>query len=475
MGNYKYQKVFNEIKEQILHGDLENGEKLPSLRSLSKDHALSIHTIMSAYHKLEECGYIEASERSGYKVIGSIDKKLYMGQQSKTKQVAQNPFGSKDILEKFFKLSNNENNLNLGSLIPHHSYFSEALIKAEYKKIINDSENTIFQYGIPTGFEKLKSLLMSKSIKENREQRVLSTCTGTLNAIFLTLSMICKPGDVVAMETPVYFGFRYLLKSLNLKLLEISGDPQAGISKKDIELAYIETPFKAIILVSSFSNPSGSLVSDSEKKETVQYITKKGLFLIEDDVYGDLYFGKKRPTKYIDYDLKGRVFYCNSLTKSISPSLKLGWLIAPKEFESQIKTAKIGQLGSCSLMIEKLSYQLLKSRAVNLKVRRSALVYKSNIEHVQCYFNKYGQGLFQTSKPQGGFCVWIKGPSFLDSLELYESLLKKKIVIAPGRLFSSKKCYNNYFRINCGFDNFDQVKGALKILINEVIKQNKKM
>jgi GntR family transcriptional regulator/MocR family aminotransferase len=65
MGNYKYQKVFNEIKEQILHGDLENGEKLPSLRSLSKDHALSIHTIMSAYHKLEECGYIEASERSG--------------------------------------------------------------------------------------------------------------------------------------------------------------------------------------------------------------------------------------------------------------------------------------------------------------------------------------------------------------------------------------------------------------------------
>lgn len=473
MGKFKYQKVFNEIKEQILHGDLENGEKLPSLRSLSKDHALSIHTIMSAYHKLEECGYIEASERSGYKVVGSIDKKLYMAQQSKTKQVAQNPFGNKDILEKFFKLSNNEKNLNLGSLIPHQSYYSESLIKSEYKKIINDDENTIFQYGIPTGFEKLKSLLMSKSVKENREQKVISTCTGTLNAIFLTLSMICKPGDIVAMETPVYFGFRYLLKSLNLKLLEISGDPQTGISTKDIELAYTETPFKAILLVSSFSNPSGSLVSDAEKMKTVQYVTKKGIYLIEDDVYGELYFGKNRPSKYIDHDTKGRVFYCNSLTKSISPSLKLGWLIAPKEFESKIKTAKIGQLGSCSLMIEKLSYQLLKSKAVSLKVRRSAILFKANIEHVQCYFNKYGLDLFQTSKPQGGFCLWIKGPSYLDSLELYETLLKKKIVIAPGRLFSSKRCYNNYFRINCGFQNFEDVKPALKVLINEVINQAK--
>jgi DNA-binding transcriptional MocR family regulator len=313
---------------------------------------------------------------------------------------------------------------------------------------------------------------MARSIRGGRDGRTISTCNGTLNAIYLTLSMICKPGDIVAMETPVYFGFRYLLESLNLKLLEISGDPQTGITRDDIKEAYKSTKFKAIILVSSFSNPTGSLVPDAEKKKTVDFISKKGIFLVEDDVYGDLYFDKNRPAKYLDYDKDGRVFYTNSLTKSISPSLKLGWLIAPERFESKMKTAKIGQLGSCSLMIEKLCYQLLKTKAVHLKTRRSALVYKSNIEKVQCYFNKNGYDLFKTSRPQGGFCLWVKGPAFLDSLALYETLLKKNIVIAPGRLFSSKKCYNNYFRLNCGFEKFEKVKPALKMLINEVLKQN---
>jgi len=470
MGNYKYQVIYEEIEQQIKHGDLEVGDKVPSLRSMANTHNLSIHTVMAAYHKLEENGYLEANERSGYSVLAQSEKDIYLKNAIKSKQEITKPLDNMEVLDRFFEFSFNKNYLNFGSLVPHESYYNKSLVNAEVRKMISAPENVLFNYGEPKGIAELNRLLLNKLPKVNRDDRDAYTSSGTMNSIFMALSITCKAGDVVALESPVYFGFRYLLESLNLKVLEINGDPQVGLTCEQIKQSYKKNKFKAIILISSFSNPSGSLTPDLEKEKIVKFITKESIHLIEDDVYGELYFGKKRAAKYIDYDKQGRVFYCNSISKTISPALKLGWLIAPKKYSAQLKASRIGQIGAISPAVEMVCYKLLKSKNIMLKIRRSANSYKENIEKVQCFFRKYGEGQFKTSNPLGGFCLWVEGPKNLKSIDLYDQLIKKRIVIAPGTLFSSKKSYDNYFRINCAFEDFESVKKGLKTLIAEALR-----
>ena len=114
MSNYKYQIIYEEIENKIKHGDLEAGDKIPSLRSMANSHSLSIHTVMAAYHKLEENGYLEANERSGYSVIGFSEKDTYLKNAISSEQVISKPLDNMEVLDHFFEFSFNKKFINFG-------------------------------------------------------------------------------------------------------------------------------------------------------------------------------------------------------------------------------------------------------------------------------------------------------------------------------------------------------------------------
>ena len=132
---------------------------------------------------------------------------------------------------------------------------------------------------------------------------------GCIEAVTLALQATCRPGDTVAIASPVYYTFLHSIQWLGLKILEIPSTPQEGISIEVLNYAIRHNPIHACLVISNFNNPLGSVIPDERKRELVSLLAPRDIPLIEDDVYGDLTFGPSRPTAVKAYDEKGLVLY----------------------------------------------------------------------------------------------------------------------------------------------------------------------
>ena len=161
----------------------------------------------------------------------------------------------------------------------------------------------------------------------------LVTTAGCMNAIAYSLLAITKPGDTIAVESPVYFGILRFAKSIGLQVLELPTDPDTGIDPDEVKAAIERHPIKAVFVVSNFSNPLGHCMPEEQKKALVRLLAHHGIPLIEDDIYADLYFGNKRPTSCKLYDEEGNVLWCNSVSKTLAPGYRVGWVSGGKYTE----------------------------------------------------------------------------------------------------------------------------------------------
>lgn len=146
------------------------------------------------------------------------------------------------------------------------------------------------------------------------------------NSISLALSVIARKGDTIAVESPVYFGILQLANSMGLRVLELPTNPVTGIEPD--ALRKVLPQINLCLLISNFSNPLGSCMPDEHKKEVVQMLAEYNIPLIEDDLYGDVFFGHSRPKPCKAFDEKGLVLWCGSVSKTLAPGYRVGW-IAP--------------------------------------------------------------------------------------------------------------------------------------------------
>jgi DNA-binding transcriptional MocR family regulator len=204
-------------------------------------------------------------------------------------------------------------------------------------------------------------------------------------------------------------------------------------------------------------------MSDARKKELVQLLASREIPLIEDDIYGDLYFGKSRPRTCKSFDQKGLVLYCSSLSKSLAPGYRIGWTI-PGRFRSAVVNHKmIYTVATNSPTQAAIAFFLEKGRYdFHLKKLRKSL-------HIQCLrymqaISAYFPEAIRVSRPQGGFVLWIELPATIDSFELYQAAIREKISIAPGSIFSTNQAFSNYIRLGFGTPYNQAIEESLKTL-----------
>jgi DNA-binding transcriptional MocR family regulator len=293
--------------------------------------------------------------------------------------------------------------------------------------------------------------------------------SGCMEAVVMCLRAVTKPGDTVAVESPAYFGIYQVIENLGLKLVEISSDPTTGPDLDCLQSVIKEVPVKACLFVPNFNNPSGSCMPDENKKKLVEIITQHNIPLIEDDIYGELYFGRHRPKTCKYYDTKGLVLHCSSLSKSLAPGYRIGWILPGKFLEPIIALKMMHTISSVTLTQAAMAHFLSIGRyEYHLKNLRKAL-------HTQCL--RYIQGVMQyfpedtrISRPQGGFVLWVELNKKVDTYNLSTEALKHQISVAPGRIFSNSCNYSNYLRIGYGSPWNDKVEKGLKTLGNLVKK-----
>jgi len=458
-----YEKVADRISGLILEGTLKSGDRLPSVRKLHKQLSVSISTVLEAYRLLEDKGLIVARPQSGYYVkqslpIASEEPKL------SAPPLAISTVDTSLVARVYGDISKPDV-VKLGAAIPSPEILPVTALNRLMGKVIRDRASIVHSYHTPEGCQSLRQEIAKRAIDIgcylNPDSIIITN--GTTEAVYLALKSVTKPGDTVAIESPSYYGFLQALESLHLKALELPTDPKYGISLEHLATALDRGGIAACALVSNFSNPLGSCMSDAKKRSLVKLLDRHNIPLIEDDIYGDLYFTENRPKAIKAFDTRGRVLYCTSVSKILSPGLRVGWII-PGYYQTEVKRLKMVLNLTTAIVPQLTIAAFFNNGGYDRHLRKMRQTYRLQMDRIRAAICNYFPPQTKITRPQGGQVLWVELPGTIDVMNLYDRALEYQISIAPGIIFSPSKSYNNCFRINCGIPWSEEIDRAIQIL-----------
>ena len=445
-----YLQVADGLEKMIAEEVLRIGDKLPSVRMLSEDYGISMGTAFQAYYHLEGRGLIESRPKSGYYVRFNHRRFPDLPNTIQPEALSHD-VSVKEMINSIYTDIAASDVLNFALAVPDATLLPAAKLNKSVVYALRNTKDHCVNYERTQGNIELRQqitrLAFSWGGKVKADDVIVTS--GCLEAIMMCLKAVTNYGDTVAVESPTYFGINQAIESLGLKVVEISTDPVTGIDLIYFEKAIKKFRIKACVFVPSYNNPLGSCMPDENKKKLVEIITKHNIPLIEDDIYGELYFGKNRPKTCKYYDTKGLVMYCSSLSKSLTPGYRIGWTLPGKFFEQVKQMKRIQNISSPTLTQAAMAHYLKHGRyEYHLKNLRKAL-HTQSLRYVQAII-KYFPADTKVSRPHGGFILWLELNKKVNAFKLRTEAMKHHISIVPGKIFSAGNNYSNCIRISFG-------------------------
>jgi DNA-binding transcriptional MocR family regulator len=293
--------------------------------------------------------------------------------------------------------------------------------------------------------------------------------SGCIEAVSLCLQAVGSPGDTVVVESPTYPWFLQIIEDQNKFALEIPTDPQTGVDLDQLERAVRKNAVAACLLVPNFHNPLGFEMSEEKKKALVKMMAGKQIPIIEDNIHGELYFGKTRPNTLKSMDRLGLVLHCASFSKTLSPGLRVGWAL-PGRFTDRVKRLKMNGTIASPTLNQQVVAQFLKTGAFDRHLRRLRTALKNQITNTALAIARYIPEGTRITAPQGGLTLWVELDKRVDGLKVFQEARKQKISIFPGIICSTTGRYGNFIRISCGYPWSAAVEGGI-ITLAEIIRK----
>ena len=462
--DHKYIEVAERIETLIEKEIFKVGDKLLSVRALSKEQGISLSTAFQAYYALESKGLIEARPQSGYYVKYSPRHVLDMPKVCEPLDDAL-PVTIDDMINSVYVDLNSKSLLNFSMATPSIELLPTAKLNKAVVHSLRSSRTSCLHYEHIQGNVALRRQIARQAFNWGgtpSEDDIVVTA-GCVEALSLCIKATTKPGDAVAIESPTYFAIFQLMESHGLKVVEIPTDPVLGMDIEYLTQAIPRFNIKACLVVSNFNNPLGSCMPDERKKQLVEMLAKKDIPLIEDDIYGELYFGKTRPKTCKTFDKKGLILHCASFSKSLAPGYRIGWTIPGKYKEAIIRLKRMHTVSTNTLAQSAVADFLSNGRfELHLRHLRKAL-HTQSLRYMQAVCEYFPEDTC-ISRPHGGFTLWIEMNKKINGFKLHKRALKHNIGIAPGQIFSSQGRFENCFRLSYGEPWSPRIEEGIKTL-----------
>lgn len=325
----KYQRLAEQIRDQIASGVWQPGDRLPSLREQVVSSGMSFMTVGHAYQLLESQGRIIARPQSGYYVAARPERELAAPQAQVMRDEAV------DINTYIFDMlqaSRDASVMPFASAFPDPRLFPLQQLNRSLAQVSKTATAMSVIENLPPGNDELRHAIARRYAQQGMtispDEIVITT--GALDALNLSLQAVTEPGDWVIVENPCFYGALQALERLRLKALSIATDVKEGIDLTALEQALQEYPVKACWLMTNSQNPLGFTLSPEKKAHLVALLEKYHVMLIEDDVYSELYFGREKPLPAKAWDRADSVLHCSSFSKCLVPGFRVGWVAAGK-------------------------------------------------------------------------------------------------------------------------------------------------
>lgn len=462
--NYLYLQFADRIEKQIKSGVLNVGDKLPSIREVCAETGYSMSTVSKAYYEIESRSLIESRPQSGY-YVSNISARIITEPSASKPALSLENIEREDLIDLVYGDMRSKEVTMLSLGFPSNELLPIAKLNKGMAQAMRSLPNSGTSYEDIQGNPNLRkeigrwSFTWGGSLTEDD----IITTPGCISAISNCLMTLTKPGDTIITESPVYFGVLQLAKSLGLYVMEMPTNMTTGIELEAVKKAISTKKVKACVLMSNFSNPSGSMMPNEHKIEMVRLMEFYNIPLIEDDIHGDLYFGSSRPTTCKTYDESGIVLWCSSVSKSLAPGYRVGW-VAPGKFKKEILRTKLYHTISSPTITHEVVGDFLKNGRYENHLRKIRQILNQNCHnYINTVLESFPKGT-KVSQPQGGFFLWLELDKSIDTTAFYHLALKHKITIAPGRIFSFQDQFLNCMRLSFGLPWTPELRQSIQTL-----------
>jgi DNA-binding transcriptional MocR family regulator len=461
---YRYEELTGFITGLIDSGALAPGARVPSVRRISAQQKVSLSTALQAYRLLEDRGVIEARPQSGFYVARRPAGRLPRPAVSKPPRRAAAVTVSGLVLD-LLEYATDPRLVPLGCAIPSAAMLAAGRLDrflARAARLKGTEHNT---YTHPKGEPRLRQEIARRAALWGQvlsPDDVVVTC-GCTEALMLALRAVTRPGDIVAIESPTYFGLLHALETLGLKALELPTDSTNGIDLAALADALARAPVRACLFSSSFNNPLGCTMPDERKRAVLDLLARHDVPLIEDDIYGDIYFGPQRPRPYAALDRAGRTIYCSSFSKTIAPGYRIGWLVAGRHVRRALDHKFATTL--CGPALPQIAFaDFLASGGYEHHLRRIRREFEDNVGRMLRAVEDAFPPRTRVSRPAGGFVLWVELPKGVRSRKLLDEALQHDICFAPGDVFSATDRYAHCLRLSCGYSWDEKLEQGVRRL-----------
>lgn len=461
----RYEQLADDIARSIREGLLERGEKLPSVRQASAARKVSPSTVFQAYYLLEARGLISARERSGYYVSGDTQHLPPLPEPDISSTPEATQVDVSELVFEVLESTRARKVVPLGSAFPSPLLFPMARLAKTMATCVQTMDPWRSVEDISPGDAELRRQIalryMIDGLQVSPDEIVITN--GALEGLNLCLQAVTQPGDTVLIGSPTFYAALQAIERNGLKAVDVPCHPREGIDLVAMERALKRHKPAACWLMNNFQNPLGSLMPDDKKKDMVDLLTRHKVPLIEDDVYGELYFGDQRPKPAKAFDTSGLVMHCSSFSKCLAPGYRVGWA-APGRYAKTVERLKLTTTLATSVPAQITLASYLKKGGYDKHLRglRHTLLLQQ-IKFVAAIERHFPKGTRLTS-PSGGYFLWVKLPDGVNSLELHREALKNSISIAPGPIFSAQRGYADYVRLNYGNLWNEEIEEAIAVL-----------
>jgi DNA-binding transcriptional MocR family regulator len=462
----KYQRLAQQILEQIEQGVWHPGDRLPSLREQVTHSGMSLMTVSHAYQLLESQGAVVARPQSGY----------YVASRPVARTAERHPVraGAVDINTYIFDVlqaSRDPSVVPFGSAFPDPRLFPLQQLNRSLARVSCNATSVSITDNLPPGNEALRHAIARRYAAQGMTippDEIVITA-GALEALNLSLQAITEPGDWVIVESPCFYGALQALERLKLRALAVPGDVREGIDLDALEEALNRWPVKACWLMTSAQNPLGYTLSREKKQRLMALVKSYGVTLIEDDVYSELYAGREKPLPARAWDDGTSVLHCSSFSKCLVAGFRIGW-VAAGAFARRIQQLQMMSTLSTSSPMQLALVDYLATQRYDSHLRRLRRTLAERKQQALHALYRHLPDPVRVHASDGGYFLWVELPLEMDASELSEAALHQAISIAPGKMFSADSAWHHGFRFNASWawgEREEQAVARLGQLIRE--------
>lgn len=463
-------QIVQYIKTKIYKGDWLIGDVLPSQRKLAEQFEVNRSTIVSALSELTALGILDST----------VGKGTFVANNSWSFLVANNTLNWRNYIDhglhkanlptiqaiNKFEFDDKIIRLSTGEVSPDlmpHKAFSRV-----YEQM--SKERTPLNYLEPLGLEALRDELCNYFKKSDIHvtSKEILIVSGSLQALQLIALALLERDSKVFIEEYSYIKSLRVFEFSGIQMEPITTDSN-GPMPWMIDASSLNASSSILYTIPTFHNPTGRTMSLERRHELLNWCKKNRLPIIEDDAYKELYFDSPPPPPIKSLDNSGNVLYLGSVSKSLAPGIRIGWVIGPEPVIERLGDIKMQTDYGASSISQWMLTHLMKSGLYDKHLENLRKQLKSRCQIVLGYLEAYFSDLGTWNIPKGGFYIWIKLNKVVPTEKLFNQLLERNVLINPGYIYTYKN--SSYIRLSYSYASMEEMEKGL-IILSDLIRSH---